>query len=104
MRAARVRHGRVLGLCGGHRHEAREPPFGNLQDGTDRRPGDGGRPGAPGTRCGQSEGDGRVRVPNRTQLQSHSAGHNGGREGLRYDQADMESIRARKQRATVHKV
>jgi len=78
MRSARVWHKRLLGVRGGHRHQTREPPFGNLQDGTDRRPGNGGRPRAPSTRCGQPEGNGRFCVPHRAQLQSHGTGHNGG--------------------------
>lgn len=99
LRASTARFRCVLGMRGGHRHQAGEPPFGHVQDGAGDRPGDGGRPGTPGAGRAQLEGDGRVRVPHRAQLQPHSAHHNGGREGIRHGEADVEGVRARVQRA-----
>lgn len=97
LRAPRVRHRRVLGVRRGHRHQAREPSFGHVQDGTGLGPGDGSRPGAPRARCAQPEGNGRVRVPHGPQLQPHSARHNGGREGIGPSQADVGRVRTRGQ-------
>lgn len=103
LRAPPVRVRRVLGVRGGHRHQAGEPSFGHVQDGTGVRPGDGGRPGAPGVGRAQLEGDGRVRVPHRAQLQPNSAGHHGGREGIGHGEANVAGVRAREQRAAVQR-
>lgn len=99
LRETRIRHGRVLGLRGGHRHQAREPPFGHVQNGPGLGSRLGGRPPAPGDRRAQSAGDGRVRVPHRAQLQSHRAHHHGGREGIRHGEKHMERLRSREQRS-----
>lgn len=88
---------RVLGLCGGHRHPARKPSHGHVQDGTGLGPGDGGRSGAPRLGHNQPPGDGRVRVSHRAQLQPYSADHHGGREGRGHGQADVEGVREREQ-------
>lgn len=95
MRAPPVRRGRVLGMRGGHRYQAREPPFGHVQDGTDVGSEHGGRPGTPSDRCAQPQGDGCVRVSHRTELQSHRTCHNGGRERVGLGEANVERVRSR---------
>lgn len=102
MRTPSVRWRRVLGLRRGDGHSAGEPPHGHVQDGSGQGPRHGGRPGTPRTRCAQPARDGRLRVPDRAQLQSDRARHHGGREGLGHGQADVGRVRAREQqRATV---
>lgn len=97
MRAPSVRRRRVLGVRRSDGHPAGEPPHGHVQDGSGLGPRHGGRPGAPRARCAQPARDGRLRVPDRAQLQPDRARHHGGREGLGHGQADVGRVRAREQ-------